>query len=84
MPTDPANLEFTADEMRRMGYATIERLVDHVLSLEALAAGESTRSVAAAEGLSNVAVHLIGRRLTGVKRSYHADDPPIAACGKSR
>ena len=27
-------LEFTADEMRRMGYATIERLVDHILSLE--------------------------------------------------
>ena len=34
MSTDPANLEFTADEMRRMGYATIERLVDHILSLE--------------------------------------------------
>ena len=32
--TDLANLEFTADEMRRMGYATIERLVDHILSLE--------------------------------------------------
>ena len=45
--------------------------------LEALAAGESTRSVAAAEGLSHVAVHLIGRRLTGVKRSHHTDDPPI-------
>ena len=28
---DLANLEFTADEMRRMGYATIERLVDHIL-----------------------------------------------------
>ena len=28
MSTDLANLEFTADEMRRMGYATIERLVD--------------------------------------------------------
>ena len=34
MPTDPANLEFTADEMRRMGHATVERLVDHVLGLE--------------------------------------------------
>ena len=34
MSTDLANLEFTADEMRRMGYATIERLVDHILSLE--------------------------------------------------
>ena len=34
MSTDLANLEFTADEMRRMGHATIERLVDHVLSLE--------------------------------------------------
>ena len=34
MPTDPADLEFTADEMRRMGHATVERLVDHVLSLE--------------------------------------------------
>ena len=34
MSTDHANLEFTADEMRRMGYATIERLVDHILSLE--------------------------------------------------
>ena len=41
--------------------------------LEALAAGESTRSVAAAEGLSHVAVYLIGRRLTGVKRSHHTD-----------
>ena len=34
MSTDPADLEFTADEMRRMGHATVERLVDHVLSLE--------------------------------------------------
>ena len=34
MSTDLANLEFTADEMRRMGYVTIERLVDHILSLE--------------------------------------------------
>ena len=34
MSTDPANLEFTADEMRRMGYATIERFVDYILSLE--------------------------------------------------
>ncbi len=34
MPTDPADLEFTADEMRRMGHATVERLVDHILSLE--------------------------------------------------
>ena len=34
MSTDLANLEFTADEMRRMGYATIERLVGHILSLE--------------------------------------------------
>ena len=33
MSTDPADLEFTADEMRRMGHATVERLVDHVLSL---------------------------------------------------
>ena len=34
MSTDPANLEFTADEMRRMGYATIELFVEHILSLE--------------------------------------------------
>ena len=34
MSTDPADLEFTADEMRRMGHATVERLVDHALSLE--------------------------------------------------
>ncbi len=34
MPPDPAGLEFTADEMRRMGHATVERLVEHVLSLE--------------------------------------------------
>ena len=34
MPTDLADLEFAADEMRRMGHATVERLVDHVLSLE--------------------------------------------------
>ena len=34
MSTDLANLEYTADEMRRMGYATVERLVDHVLGLE--------------------------------------------------
>ena len=34
MPTDPADLELTADEMRRMGHATVERLVDHVLRLE--------------------------------------------------
>ncbi len=34
MPTDPADLELTADEMRRIGHATVERLVDHVLSLE--------------------------------------------------
>ena len=30
MPTDPADLEFTADEMRRMG-TPVEWLVDHVL-----------------------------------------------------
>ena len=46
MSTDPANLEFTADEMRRMGYATIERLVDHILSLETQPA---RRDVAAAD-----------------------------------
>ena len=34
MSMDLADLEFTADEMRRMGHATVERLVDHVLSLE--------------------------------------------------
>ena len=34
MSPDLANLEFTADEMRRMGYATIGRLVDHVPSFE--------------------------------------------------
>ncbi len=34
MSTDPATLEFTADEMRHMGYATIERLMDYILSLK--------------------------------------------------
>ena len=32
-PTDPANLEYTADEMAAMGRATLDRVVTHVASL---------------------------------------------------
>jgi aromatic-L-amino-acid decarboxylase len=32
-PTDPANLEFTADDMRRMGEMVLDRVVDHIASL---------------------------------------------------
>src|SRR3990170_1805688 len=32
-PSDPADLEFTPDDMRRMGNAVIERAVAHIASL---------------------------------------------------
>lgn len=32
-PADPANLEFTLDEMRRMGGAVLDRVVEHIASL---------------------------------------------------
>ena len=32
-PVDPATLEFTPDEMRDMGHAVLERVVDHIATL---------------------------------------------------
>ena len=94
MSTDLANLEFTADEMRRMGYATIERLVDHILSLETqpargdVAAADLCRCLREPAPEQGVAYEPLLDQLLAewVPRSFTAPGPggpwrPRAACG---
>ena len=88
MSTDLANLEFTADEMRRMGHATIERLVDHVLSLETqpargdVAAADLCRRLREPAPERGVAYEPLLDRLLAewVPRSFASSGPGCLAC----
>ena len=79
MSTDLANLEFTADEMRRMGYATIERLVDHILSLE-------TQRICGGPGSATTLVYPTGDRRTRDEGEPHPclmKLPPLPASARN-